>query len=173
MAVGGKARAVTLGLALLTASPLACAFDPLFVPAFGDRVIVKKSERRLYVYSEGKQIAEFKVSLGRAPVGPKRRVGDTRTPEGHYVLDARKPNSEFYRAFHVSYPNADDIREAARLGVETGGDIMIHGLPNWYHGDDRFFSWGDWTNGCIAVANRDMDLLWVMVAEGTPIDILP
>jgi murein L,D-transpeptidase YafK len=118
-------------------------------------------------------IGTFPVALGRNPIGHKQQQGDSRTPEGRYILDFRKVNSQFYRALHVSYPNAQDIIEASRRGVEPGGDIMVHGLPNWYRGDDRFFSFGDWTNGCIALGNRNMDVLWQTVPEGTPIDILP
>lgn len=173
MARGGSLIVLlTAGLLLAGAGP-ALAFDPAWTPGFADRVLVKKSDRKLYVYQDGALLATYSVALGRNPVGRKLQAGDARTPEGRYILDWRKANSEFHRAIHVSYPNADDMRSARKRGVSTGGDIMVHGLPNWYHGDDRYFSFGDWTNGCIALVNRDMDALWEIVPEGTPIDILP
>src|SRR5208282_5390683 len=92
-----------------------------------DRVVVYKSERRLVLLSQGKEIRSYKVALGSEPVGPKARHGDHRTPEGIYILDSRNPNSHFYKAFHISYPDSKDIATANRLGVSPGGDIMLHG----------------------------------------------
>lgn len=171
--VRGGSLTLLLAAALLAVMHPAQAFDPAWSPGFADRVLVKKSDRKLYVYQDGALLATYAVALGRNPTGRKTQAGDARTPEGRYILDRRKADSEYHRALHVSYPNAEDVRSANKRGVSTGGDIMVHGLPNWYHGDDRYFSFGDWTNGCIALGNRDMDALWEIVPEGTPIDILP
>jgi murein L,D-transpeptidase YafK len=157
---------------MLAAMP-AYAFDPLHVPGFADRVVVKKAERKLFLYRNGTPIGVFPVALGKNPLGHKQQQGDSRTPEGRYLLDVRKADSKFYRALHVSYPNWQDQRGAQERGVDPGGDIMVHGLPNWYRGEDKFFSFGDWTDGCIALGNRHMDVVWDSVPAGTPIDILP
>lgn len=115
----------------------------------------------------------YRVALGRAPAGDKRRIGDGRTPEGVYTIDGRNGASEFHRSLHVSYPSAADRRSAHEAGDDPGGDIMIHGLPDdaaWVGGDHTRF---DWTEGCIAVTNEEIDELWELVADGTPIEIRP
>jgi murein L,D-transpeptidase YafK len=143
-------------------------------PSVGaDRVVVYKSERKLVLLSQGKEIRSYKVALGSEPVGPKTRHGDHRTPEGIYTLDSRNPNSHFYKAFHISYPNSKDIATANRLGVSAGGDIMLHGLPKEYAWVGKAHTLHDWTDGCIAVTNEEMDELWKLVPVGTPIEIKP
>lgn len=137
--------------------------------AGADQVVVDKSDRRLDLLANGKVVASFPIALGRDPLGPKEREGDGRTPEGSYVLDWRNPGSRFHLSIHVSYPNAEDTARAQTAGVDPGGDIMIHG-----HG----FGWPgllpfDWTEGCIAVADSDMDVIWASVPDGTPIEIRP
>ena len=138
-----------------------------------DRVIVLKSERRMVVLQDNKAIRVYHIALGRYPVGPKRRAGDARTPEGEYTLDYKLEDSAFYRAIHISYPNSRDIARAEAAGIDPGGKIMIHGLPNHvsaaYVGHPKI----DWTQGCIAVTDREMDELWKLVDVGTPIDIYP
>ena len=170
-----KTKAIVFGtfLALLPALQPASAFDPTLAPVFADRVVVKKAERRLYLYRGDAQLAVFPIELGRNPRGAKRQQGDARTPEGRYLIDYRKADSDFYRALHVSYPTAADRQQARERGVDPGGNIMIHGLPNWYRGKDEDFPLKDWTQGCIAVTNRQIDLLWALVPDDTPIDILP
>ncbi len=133
-----------------------------------DEVLVDKSERQLQLLRKGEVIATFPVALGFAPEGHKTQQGDGRTPEGHYVLDWRNPKSRFYLSLHVSYPNAADKAQAATRGVSPGGDIFIHGTP-WLA---TVAGW-DWTLGCIAVSNADMDAIWASVADGTPIEIRP
>jgi murein L,D-transpeptidase YafK len=143
-------------------------------PSVGaDRVVVYKSERKLVLLSQGKEIRSYKVALGSEPVGPKTRHGDHRTPEGVYTLDSRNPNSHFYKAFHISYPNPKDIATANKLGVSPGGDIMLHGLAKEYAWVGRAHTLHDWTDGCIAVTNEEMDELWKLVPVGTPIEIKP
>jgi murein L,D-transpeptidase YafK len=133
-----------------------------------DEVLVDKSDRQLQLLRKGEVIATFPVALGFAPEGHKTQQGDGRTPEGRYVLDWRNPKSRFYLSLHVSYPNAADRAQAAARGVSPGGDIFIHGTP-WLA---TVAGW-DWTLGCIAVSNADMDTIWASVADGTPIVIRP
>src|SRR6266496_667797 len=97
-----------------------------------DHIIVYKQPRKLVLLSGGKEVRSYKIALGGQPVGPKTRQGDHRTPEGSYVLDSRNPNSHFYKAFHISYPDSKDIAAARKAGAKPGGDIMLHGLPKQY-----------------------------------------
>ena len=138
-----------------------------------DRVIVLKTERKLILMHAGQQLKTYSIALGSEPVGPKTRLGDHRTPEGVYVLDRRNPKSSFYRAIHISYPDARDRARAQRLGVSPGGDIFLHGLPNRYGWIGKAHRAKDWTDGCIAVTNREMDEIWRLVPDGTPIEIKP
>ena len=138
-----------------------------------DHVIVYKHERKLVLLAAGKEIKSYRVALGSEPVGPKTRRGDHRTPEGSYLLDSRNPSSHFYKAFHISYPNSKDIANARKLGVSPGGDIMLHGLPKGYAWVGTAHVMHDWTDGCIAVTNEEMDELWKLVPVGTPIEIKP
>jgi murein L,D-transpeptidase YafK len=134
-----------------------------------DRIVVYKSERKMVLFSNGKEMKSYRVALGAQPLGPKQRRGDHKTPEGEYVLDSRNIHSHFYKAFHISYPGPEDIQRARKLGVSPGGDVMLHGLPEGS-------KWGgeDWTDGCIAVtSNKEMDELWDIVRVGTPIEIKP
>lgn len=169
---GLRALACMVGL-VLACGGTAQAFDPTLVPVFADRIVVKKKERRLLLYKDDVTLASYPVNLGRQPRGHKREQGDSRTPEGRYVIDWRKANSDYHLALHVSYPNAVDSNEAEKRGVHPGGNIMIHGLPNWYAGPDDLFSFRDWTDGCIALNNRQIEIVWAVVPEGTPIEILP
>src|SRR5215467_9345802 len=136
-----------------------------------DRVVVHKHERKLVLLSDGKELRSYKVALGGEPVGPKTRLGDHRTPEGSYLLDSRNPNSHFYKAFHISYPNSKDTAAAKKRGFSPGGDIMLHGLPKEYAWVGKGHTLNDWTDGCIAVTNEEMDELWKLVPVGTPIEI--
>jgi murein L,D-transpeptidase YafK len=118
-------------------------------------------------------LASYDVALGSAPAGPKERLGDGRTPEGHYEIDWRLDDSDYYRAMHVSYPSAADRARARAAGVAPGGGIMIHGLPNGLSEIAADHRSGDWTDGCIAVTNEEMDQIWQLIPDGTPIDIVP
>ena len=138
-----------------------------------DRVVVYKSERKLVLQSQGQEIRTYKVALGSEPIGPKTRRGDHRTPEGTYTLDSRNPISHFYKAFHISYPSPKDLANAEKLGVRPGGDIMLHGLPKEYAWIGKAHTLHDWTDGCIAVTNEEMDELWKLIPTGTPIEIKP
>lgn len=138
-----------------------------------DLVIVSKTESRLYLESAGKRFASFKVVFGGNPRGHKQQEGDERTPEGKYVLDYKKPNSEYYKAIHISYPNAQDRAAAKARGISPGGQIMIHGQRNglgWLAPIAQLFNW---TDGCIGLSDADMELVWQAVDAGTPIEINP
>jgi murein L,D-transpeptidase YafK len=138
-----------------------------------DHVVVLKSERTLQLWSQGKMIRTYKVALGGTPVGAKERQGDHKTPEGQYVLDRRNPKSKFYKSLHVSYPNEQDRRRAAAHGVAPGGDIMIHGLPKGFGWLGAAHRQQDWTDGCVAVTDQEIDEIWELVPDGTPIEIRP
>jgi murein L,D-transpeptidase YafK len=138
-----------------------------------DHVVVIKSKKTLTLYHGDRKLATYPVVFGGRPVGHKRREGDKRTPEGHYILDFKKPDSDFYKAIHISYPNAEDIANARRRGVAPGGAIMIHGQRN-YLGKAWFITRKfNWTDGCVALSNPDMEAVWQAVEEGTPIEIKP
>jgi murein L,D-transpeptidase YafK len=163
-------RVLTARIFLLTSRLLLFAQD---ARVGVDRVVVYKHDRKLVLISRGTEVKSYKVALGGEPVGPKTRQGDHRTPEGLYVLDSRNPNSHFYKAFHVSYPSSKDIETARKLGVTPGGDIMLHGLPKDYAWVGKSQALHDWTDGCIAVSNEEMDELWNLIRVGTPIEIKP
>lgn len=137
-----------------------------------DLVRVEKSQRQLQLIGGGQILRRYSIALGGDPVGHKHREGDERTPEGRYVLDWRNPNSVAHRSIHISYPNADDKAAAKARGIDPGGFIMIHGQPNGFGRLGWLLQMVDWTDGCIAVTNSDMDEIWTMVADGTPIEIM-
>lgn len=132
-----------------------------------------KSERLLVLLRSGYVVVSYEVALGSSPVGPKERAGDGRTPEGQYTLDWRTEESDFHRAIHVSYPSAQDRASAHAGRVDPGGGIMIHGLPNGLGHIGTDHRSGDWTDGCIAVTNEEMDQIWDLIPDGTPIEIVP
>ena len=166
-----RTRVLTDAVALLCAFGIAWAASG---PAWhADRVLVLKKERTLQLLSGGTVIKSYKVALGGEPVGQKTRQGDHKTPEGVYVLDFRNSHSQFYKAIHISYPNARDRSLARQKGVSAGGDVFVHGLPNGYGYVGAAHRLKDWTDGCIAVTNEEMDEIWAAVADGTPIEIRP
>lgn len=136
-----------------------------------DSVLVDKSDEKLYLLKDGRVLAEYSVSFGASPKGHKEQEGDERTPEGNYVLDYKKEDSSFYRAIHISYPNEEDKRSAAERGVDPGGAIMIHGQRNWLGWLSFITQRFNWTDGCIAVTNGEMDEIWDSVPVDTPIEI--
>ena len=144
---------------------------PLPTTATANRLVVEKAARTLSLLSGDRVLKTYHVTLGRNPVGAKVREGDGRTPEGEYVIDRRNPRSRFYLALHVSYPGVADRRRAAAQGVSPGGDIMIHGLPNGLGWLGRLIQLFDWTNGCIAVTDREIEEIYRAAPEGTPIEI--
>lgn len=138
-----------------------------------DRIVIEKAARILSLYHEGQVLKTYKIALGPNAKGHKEREGDGRTPEGKYVIDSRKADSSFHRALHVSYPNQQDRMRARRLGVSPGGAIMIHGLPNGMGSIGKTHLLRDWTQGCIAVTNEEIEEIWRLVPNGTPVEIRP
>jgi murein L,D-transpeptidase YafK len=180
----GATRCIAIATLLWLAGSVAHAHASETAIVKADKIVVLKAERRLmlmrsgeilmsYRMRAGKVLRWFGIALGRDPVGAKVRQGDGRTPEGLYVLDWRNPRSRFYRSIHISYPGGADRERARRLGASPGGDIMIHGLPNGLSGKDFDHARWDWTEGCIAVTNAEMDDIWARVDDGTAIEILP
>lgn len=138
-----------------------------------ERIVVKKSERRMELWRDGAVIAKYRVSLGLAPEGHKQREGDFRTPEGSYRLTRRNAKSDFFLAVQLSYPEAVDVTRARKNGWSPGGLIMVHGLPNVpKYPRERYLN-TDWTDGCIALSNEDMLEFWLLTGQGTPIEIRP
>jgi len=138
-----------------------------------DEVVVRKSERRLYLLHRGEVIRSYRVALGLMPQGPKERAGDFRTPEGHYQLTRRNTHSDYFLSIQVSYPNADDVRRAHSHHTDPGGSIMIHGLPNNLRHPPDYYASADWTDGCIALSNSDMVEVWLMTQDNVRVEILP
>ena len=138
-----------------------------------DRVVVKKSVARLYLERDGKTFASFRAAFGARAKGHKQQEGDERTPEGRYVLDSKNASSAYYKAIHISYPNANDTASAKARGVDPGGLIMVHGQKNGFGWLAPLVQRFNWTEGCIAVSDQDMDIIWQAVDVGTPIEILP
>jgi murein L,D-transpeptidase YafK len=138
-----------------------------------DRVLVEKAARRLSLISNERTLRTYEIALGGNPVGHKVQEGDERTPEGTYVIDARNPDSAFHRSLRISYPNREDEARAAAAGVNPGGQIMIHGIRNGLGWIGPLHRAADWTDGCIAVTDSEMDEIWASVELGTPIEIQP
>ena len=138
-----------------------------------DRVLVLKHQHILRLLHGNQLIKEYKVALGGTPVGPKTQQGDHKTPEGKYVLDSRNLHSQYYRSLHISYPTAEQTKLARNRGVSPGGDVYIHGLPNGERMVGAAHRLRDWTDGCVAVTDEEMDEIWAAVPTGTPIEIRP
>jgi murein L,D-transpeptidase YafK len=138
-----------------------------------DRIVVEKSKRTLTLMDGAKILKTYKVALGGQPVGAKDRQGDHKTPEGNYSVDAKNPHSQFHKALHISYPNQADRANARKLGVSSGGDVEIHGLgAKWgWIGAKHLLT--DWTDGCIAVTNEEIDEIYPLVRIGTTVEIRP
>jgi len=157
---------------LLRADPALANLD-LDEQSKADLVVVYKSERILQLKRAGRLLKAFPIALGREPTGPKLKEGDGRTPEGVYTLDWRTSYSQYYLAIHISYPRQDDLTHAVRWGVSPGGLIMLHGLPNGLSAERIGHPYVDWTNGCIALTNEEIDEIWAQVEDGTTIIIYP
>ncbi|MCL2915643.1 L,D-transpeptidase family protein [Shewanella corallii] len=138
-----------------------------------DLVVVQKADRTMTLYDGNREIKRYHIAMGDSPAGHKIKEGDQRTPQGRYILDYKKEDSAYYRSIHISYPNAADRLRAKALGVSPGGQIMIHGEnPNSERSPEEQQAF-NWTNGCIAVTNKEMDELWQLIRPGTPIEIWP
>ncbi len=162
-------KLIRIGFILLSLFALTACGPSKFKTYHGPpvtRVVVDKGDRKMHLLSHDKLLKTYKVDLGFNPKGHKVVEGDGRTPEGEYLIDRRNPNSEFHLSIGISYPNPADIARARALGKKPGGDIFIHGRPNRKQPKGR-----DWTAGCIAVNNREMEEIYAMVRDGTPITI--
>jgi hypothetical protein len=138
-----------------------------------DRIVVEKSARKLSIFRGGEKLKTYRVALGRNPIGAKQREGDEKTPEGAYKIDNRNPHSNFHLALHISYPSAEDTVHAAARGLPAGYDIMIHGLPNGRGWLGAFHRRKDWTAGCIALTDEEIEELWRVTPDESPIEIFP
>lgn len=170
LAVCGAWAGVWIGL--FAAVLMLPAQAPALTPK-ADSILILKKDHVMELLAAGKVIRTYKVALGRGGLAAKEREGDGRTPEGHYSIDARNSASHYHKALHVSYPNVEDRKRAAKLGAAPGGAIMIHGLPNgmgWMGASHRLY---DWTLGCIAVTDAEIDEIFELVPVGTPVEIRP
>ena len=138
-----------------------------------DRILIEKNARRLMLISQGEVLKSYKIALGGNPIGPKERQGDNKTPEGTYVIDGRIKDSRFYRSLHISYPNERDKNRAKELGVSPGGNIMIHGIKNGFSWVGDAHTGVDWTKGCIAVTDEEIEEISKLAPNGTIIEIRP
>jgi murein L,D-transpeptidase YafK len=136
-----------------------------------DRIVVVKSKHTMTLLAKGQVLRVYRVALGRGPTGPKDHQGDHKTPEGEYVIDQKNAKSRFHLALHVSYPNSADRRRASDKGVDPGGAIMVHGVEDRFAWLSPLLRHVDWTDGCIAVTNPEIEEIWRLVPVGTPIEI--
>lgn len=164
-----SARSCLIGLVLAAASLSGAAGSA----GIADKVVVNKARRELLLLKDGKVIRSYRVALGGNPVGPKERQGDHKTPEGGYVISGRNSRSAFHRSLAISYPNAADRARARRQRVNPGGSIMIHGLPNGHGYIGAAHRLADWTDGCIAVTDPEIEEIWRLAPDGTPVQINP
>jgi murein L,D-transpeptidase YafK len=170
LGISAGVAAVLIGTGALWAN---APISPLPVDAKADLLVINKVERELLAYSRGSLLRSYRVSLGREPVGTKIRQGDRKTPEGNYVIDSHNPASSFHRALHVSYPSAADVERARAGGYDPGGEIMAHGIHNGLGWIGKAHRLVDWTVGCIAVTDPEIEELYRIVPDGTRIEIRP
>ena len=164
-----------LGIGLIYAlyNTAVSTIKPLPPTASIDSIVVVKHDRLMYVFEDGQLLRSYKVALGGEPVGHKLFEGDNRTPEGLYLINGKNPHSSYHKNLGISYPSDKDRQAAKRLRKSPGGDIKIHGLPNGKGYIGSAHTARDWTLGCIAVTNEEIDELFNHVSVGTPINILP
>ena len=136
-----------------------------------DKIVVFKSEHKLFAYSKNQLVVIYKVAIGKNPIGAKEYEGDLKTPEGLYIINSKNPYSGYHKNLGISYPNNNDIKKARQLGKPAGGDIKLHGLKNGQGYIGKFLRWKDWTNGCIALTNSELDELYNHTPIGTSIEI--
>jgi murein L,D-transpeptidase YafK len=138
-----------------------------------DKILIEKKARRMTLFSKGQVIKSYRVALGGNAIGPKERQGDNKTPEGVYTIDSRNKKSKYHLSLHISYPNENDRKRAAELGVSPGGDIMIHGIKNGFGWVGSLHTWFDWTQGCIAVTDKEIEEIDKLAPNGTVVEIRP
>jgi murein L,D-transpeptidase YafK len=165
--------AVVLALVCVTYVYAHYIRDPLPAGTKIDRIVIEKSARKLSLFVNGKSLKSYRVALGRNPIGAKQEEGDNKTPEGVYRIDGRNPQSNFHLALHVSYPSDEDKVHAAERGASAGFDIMIHGIRNGRGWIGAFHRLSDWTAGCIALTDEEIEELWRVTPDGTIVEIQP
>jgi len=148
-------------------------FKPIDKSVTIDKIVVTKHERKLELISNNQVIKSYEISLGRVPKGHKEYEGDKKTPEGLYFINDKNPNSGYHKNLGISYPNEKDIKHAKSIGKNPGGLIKIHGIKNGFGWTGRFHLLFDWTSGCIALTNKEIDELYENIKIGTPIEIKP
>ncbi|MBW6504504.1 L,D-transpeptidase family protein [bacterium] len=148
-------------------------FDNAIQKGSADRILIEKSARRLMLISRGEVLKSYKIALGGNPIGPKERQGDNKTPVGTYVIDARNRDSRYHLSLRISYPNERDKKRAKELGVSPGGDIMIHGIKNGFSWVGDAHTGVDWTKGCIAVTDQEIEEIDKLAPNGTIVEIRP
>ena len=165
--------AVVLALVCVTYLYAHHVWDPLPTGTKIDRIVIEKSARKLSLFVNGKSLKSYRVALGRNPIGAKQEEGDNKTPEGVYRIDGRNPQSNFHLALHVSYPSDEDKVHAGERGVSAGFDIMIHGIQNGRGWIGAFHRLSDWTAGCVALSDEEIEELWRVTPDGTIVEIQP
>jgi murein L,D-transpeptidase YafK len=161
--------AAVLSLVIPGSSP-ADAINP------GDRanaILIVKHERKLYLLRDNNPLRSYRIALGLNPTGAKEHQWDFRTPEGSYIIDFRLEHSHYFKSLHISYPSPADLKRSSALHRPAGGDIFIHGEPNRPDKPISYYKTRDWTNGCIALADEDLQELWELTAGRTPVEIVP
>jgi len=138
-----------------------------------DKILIEKNARRLTLLSQGQVVKTYRIALGGNPEGPKEKEGDNKTPEGTYTIDGRNRKSGYHLSLHISYPNEKDRKRAKELGVSPGGQIMIHGIKNGFGWIGALHTYHNWTQGCIAVTNEEIEEIAALVPDGTPVEIRP
>ncbi len=143
-------------------------------PAFrADTILIVKHERKLYLLRDNDLIGSYRIALGLSPTGAKEHQWDFRTPEGSYVIDFRREHSHYYKALHISYPSHDDLKRSTAQHMHPGGDIFIHGEPNQPTKPASYYKTRDWTNGCIALSDEDLQEVWDLTEGQTTVVIVP
>jgi murein L,D-transpeptidase YafK len=163
---------------LLASSVLSVAFVATNAASAGpavraDTILIVKHERKLYLLRDDFPLRSYRIALGLTPTGAKEREWDFRTPEGSYIVDFRQERSHYFRALHISYPSPADLKRSAALHLRAGGDIFIHGEPNQPTKPVSYYETRDWTNGCIALSNQDLQDVWELTSGRTRVEILP
>ncbi len=138
-----------------------------------DAILIVKHERKLYLLRDNYPLRSYRIALGLSPTGAKEHQWDFRTPEGSYIIDFRQEHSHYYKALHVSYPSPPDLKRSSALHMPAGGSIFIHGEPNRPSKPMDYYKTKDWTNGCIALSNEDLQEVWELTAGRTPVEIVP
>jgi len=161
--------AAVLSLAIHGQS-IASTIDPV---ERADAILIVKHERKLYLLHDNFPLRSYRIALGLSPTGAKEHQWDFRTPEGSYIIDFRLEHSHYFKSLHISYPSAADLRRSSAVHRSPGGDIFIHGEPNRPTKPISYYKSRDWTNGCIALSDEDLQELWELTAGRTPVEIVP